>query len=67
MTKEEAWQRHLIRVQRLLNATNKGDVAQQLKRELMQQGYDEATSERIVRESWNYAKAQQEKNKNGHR
>ena len=63
MTKAEAWQRHLLRVRRLKTAESRRKEALALKAELMQQGYAEPVSERIVRESWNYLKGQEGKGK----
>lgn len=56
MTKEQAWQRHLERVRRLTTATDKPSEAKRIKAELINEGYRTEVAERIVRESWNYAR-----------
>ena len=56
MTKEEAWARHLARVNRLKSAEDKKAEYMQIVAEITNEGFSEEHAKRAVRESWNFAK-----------
>lgn len=56
VTKEEAWTRHIVRVNRLKSAEDKKAEYMQIVAEIMDEGFSEEYAKRAARESWNFAK-----------
>ena len=56
VTKEEAWARHLVRVNRLKSAEDKKAEYMQIVAEIMAEGFGEDHAKRAVRELWDFAK-----------
>lgn len=54
--KEEAWARHLVRVNRLKSAEDKKAEYMRIVADIMNEGFSEEHVKRAVRESWNFAK-----------